>query len=97
VFLEGCDDAFAMLAGIDALIHVEVLKLYPEAELPRFDVSRPDERTLVLDYRSPRCMDDLAHGLIEGCVAHFGAGVGMTRAPLGATAGEGTRFTLSRQ
>jgi hypothetical protein len=97
VFLEGRTCAFDMLSGIETVIHTEVRKLYPDADLPGFDLSWPDEHTLVLDYRSPRCMDDLAHGLIEGCIGHFDESVGLSRQPLGRTPADGTRFTLVRQ
>ena len=89
-------DAFSLLSCIEAVIHVEVRKLYPDAELPSFEVSRPDGATLVLDYHSPRCMDALAHGLIDGCVARFGGGVHVRRTPLGPSHADGSRFTLVR-
>jgi len=97
VFVDEHRDAFSMLAGIEEVIHVEVRKLYPDAELPAFEISRPDARTLVLDYRSPRCMDALAHGLIDACVLRFGGGVQVRRAPLGATHADGSRFTLVQE
>jgi len=96
-FVAGHGDAFSMLSGIEAVIHVEVRKLYPEAELPAFEISQPDARTLVLDYRSPRCLDALAHGLIDACVASFGGGIRVQRAPLGASHADGSRFTLVRE
>jgi hypothetical protein len=69
-FILSAPDAFAFLASVEA-IHVEVKKLYPEAELPAISVTRPDERTLHLVYQSPQRMADLAYGLIEGALAHF--------------------------
>lgn len=96
-FVDGHPDAFSMLAGIEAVIHVEVRKLYPDAELPVFEISRPDAQSLVLDYRSPRCLDALAHGLIDACVVRFGGGVQVQRAPLGPTHADGSRFTLVRE
>lgn len=95
-FFEGKTHAFDVLKGIESVIHTEVRKLYPDAELPVFHVEQPDERTLVLDYHSPRCMDDLAHGLIKACLAHFPQAISLSRRPLGATPAEGTRFTLER-
>lgn len=95
-FVDVHPDAFSMLSGVEAVIHVEVRKLYPDAELPAFVVSRPDADTLVLDYHSPRCMDALAHGLINGCVERFGGGIRVQRAPLGPSPADGSRFTLVR-
>lgn len=78
-FFQGVNDAFGFLSGIEDIIHPEVLKLYPEAELPRFDVEHLDARELVLLYRSPRHFEDLAEGLMRGCVAHFGEPIHITR------------------
>ncbi len=70
-FFVGVTSAFDFLEGIDAKIHVEVKKLYPDAELPRFAVTRTGDERLELVYKSPRCLGDLAAGLIQGCLAHF--------------------------
>lgn len=69
---EGYHDSFSMLESIDATIHMEVRKLYPDAELPRFDCQREGSDRLILVYRSLRPFADLAEGLIEGCARHFG-------------------------
>lgn len=65
-------DALAMLQSIETEIHVEVTKLYPESELPRFDARRIAPDRLELDYASPRPLAPFCHGLIEGCLAHYG-------------------------
>lgn len=72
VFFRDIDDPKVLLAGIEDVIHVEVRKLYPDAELPRFDATWPEPEVLELIYRSERHLADLAEGLIEGCVAHYG-------------------------
>lgn len=94
VFFEGVDSALDFLSRVEAVIHEEVLKLYPDAELPKFETRWTGPGTLTLVYRSPRHMGDLAHGLIEGCVAHFGDPVGIRRAVLPDGAEE---FTLTRR
>lgn len=65
-------DALSMLSAIEDEVHVEVRKLYPEAELPRFETERLAEESLRMTYRSPRPLSDFCHGLVEGCVDHFG-------------------------
>lgn len=65
-------DAFSFLGSIHNYIHVEVRKLYPDAELPHFDIEQPDENTLIMHYSSSRSMGDLAYGLIEGAMQHYG-------------------------
>ena len=61
---------FDLLEQIDNHIHVEVKKLYPDAELPRFETSREGD-VLTMIYRSERKMADLAIGLIEAAAAHY--------------------------
>ena len=78
-FFAQASDTFRFLSGIEDIIHAEVLKLYPDAELPRFVVERHDERQLVLTYQSPRHFEDLAEGLMQGCIAHFGQDVRLER------------------
>lgn len=70
-FFEGVEDTFAFLETIEGHVHKEVKKLYPDAELPRFETRREGE-TLRMTYRSTRPFADLAEGLIEGCAHHFG-------------------------
>jgi hypothetical protein len=71
-FLIGQTSAIDFVASIESVIHVEVRKLYPDAELPKFDVRehRPDYLEIV--YQSDRHLGDLAQGLMEAAVSHFG-------------------------
>jgi hypothetical protein len=71
-FFEAKTDAFSMLESIDSEVHVEVRKLYPDAELPRFETQRLNDNTLRLVYSSPRRLSAFCHGLIEATLAHYG-------------------------
>ena len=93
-FFEGVPSAMDFLERIESVIHVEVKKLYPDAELPRFDVHRPDEKSLVMVYHSERHMGDLAEGLIVACIRHYGAPLNFQREDL-SEAGQPIRFTIS--
>lgn len=64
-------NSFDFLDSIEDHIHVEVKKLYPDAQLPRFETSRPDENTMIMTYISSRKMSDLAHGLMTKSMEHF--------------------------
>lgn len=79
-FFPADGNAVDFLAGIEEIIHAEVRRLYPEVELPSFEVVR-GPNTLTLNYYSKRPLEELAHGLIEGCIAHFGTAVDLTRLP----------------
>ena len=95
-FFTGTTDAFKFLSGIEEIIHAEVRKLYPDAELPKFDVEHHDAQRLVLVYDSRRHFEDLAEGLMRGCVAHFGGGIAVAREMLGDGDARRERFVLTR-
>lgn len=76
-------DALAMFEAIEDEVHVEVRKLYPEVELPTFETERLAPDRLRMTYRSPRPMSDFCHGLIEGCITHFGRPATVERRDIG--------------
>lgn len=59
------------LLTLNDIIHTEVRKLYPGADVPIFDFSTPSPDTVVMGYRSPRRLCALAEGFIEGAAAHY--------------------------
>ena len=63
--------AFDLLEQIDKHLHVEVQRLYPDAELPKFDIFKSSEKKLVMIYQSERKMSDFADGVIEATLEHF--------------------------
>jgi hypothetical protein len=87
---------FDLLDSVEHYIHREVAKLYPDAQLPRFDTERPDAATLVMLYRSPRGMEDLAEGLIRAAIEHYAEPVELQRDGGGDAAQRGVRFVLRR-
>lgn len=70
-FFNDCLNTFEFLKKIDNHIHVEVKKLYPDAELPKFTYLEHSETAFELIYESQRDFSHLAHGLIEGCMEYF--------------------------
>jgi hypothetical protein len=70
-FFAGHQSAFTFLESVENYIHVEVRKLYHDAELPRFSTKRLDDKTLELIYHSERRLSDLAEGLISASVDYF--------------------------
>ena len=63
--------AFDLLAGIEKHIHVQVRKIYPDAELPYFIVHEETVNKLVLEYQSERAMYGFALGLMERTLEHY--------------------------
>ncbi len=64
-FFKAADNSFDFLESIEKYIHVEVKKLYPNAQLPSFSSEREGDKVIKLHYESERSMGHLAYGLIE--------------------------------
>ena len=91
--LRAYSDTFSLLKMIEGHIHVEVRKLYPDAELPEFEVERESEQELVLIYKSSRKMEALALGLMEAAAQHFNESFEIVQNTM---KNGNTRFTLIR-
>jgi hypothetical protein len=77
-FFEGMNCTFDFLESVNSTVHTEVLKLYPDAQLPHFATDRSGD-TLIMIYRSKRPFADLAEGLILGSFDHFNETVTLQR------------------
>ena len=65
------NDPIEMLASIEDHIHVEVMKIYPDAELPTFVVEEKKENSLIMVYKSSRAMHHFGLGLMNKTFEHF--------------------------
>jgi hypothetical protein len=57
---------------LNEIIHPEVRKLYPGADVPVFDMAVTDSGGLRMGYASHRKMCAFAEGLVQGAADHFG-------------------------
>ncbi|WP_299384594.1 heme NO-binding domain-containing protein [uncultured Lacinutrix sp.] len=64
-------DPIEMISSIENHIHVEVRKIYPDAELPTFEVVEKTENSLVMIYTSSRAMHHFGLGLMNKTFEHF--------------------------
>ena len=94
-FLKNADSAFAFLESIDQHIHVEVKKLYPDAELPVFSSKRLSSDSLELIYKSERKMGAFAQGLIEQSLVFFQEDARVSMENIMADGSE-VRFTIEK-
>ena len=78
-FFVGLNSSFEFLPKVESFVHLEVKKLYPDAELPTFVCTTPEADGLEIVYTSVRNLPDLAEGLIEACIDHFGDRASLTR------------------
>lgn len=96
-FFEGVDSTLDFLEGVDRYIHVEVRKLYPDAELPRFHYTRTGSDQMELTYHSRRAIPDFARGLIEATADHFGENISIEAKELPPHDGSVVCFELKQQ
>lgn len=71
--LSSYTDPIEMLASIEDHIHVEVRKIYPDAELPTFTVIEKTKDSLIMIYKSSRAMYYFGLGLMNKTFEHFNA------------------------
>lgn len=94
-FFKDTEDAFDFLESIENYIHVEVLKLYPDAELPKFTTEQHSDKILEMIYISDRKMADLAEGLIESTMEYFNESAEIKRENM-IEDGSKVKFTILR-
>ena len=93
-FAEGKNNPLEFIASVDGIIHIEVRKLYPDAELPEFHTISHEEDTLVVDYVSGRKMEDFAIGLMLGCSDHYKQEIDIQHEPVADKEEHTIRFTI---
>jgi hypothetical protein len=80
----GAGTALDFLLKLDTMVHSWVVRLYPDAEVPRFTYPPCADGELRVVYESKRGMADFAEGLIEGCLILFREKLEIRRRDLGA-------------
>ena len=70
--------SFELFSSLDNIIHPEVLKLYPDAELPNFNATKLNDHQLLLKYSSCRPFAHMAEGLTLGAAEHFDENLSVT-------------------
>ena len=88
-------DPMEMISSIENHIHVEVRKIYPEAELPTFIVEEKTDDLLIMVYKSSRAMYYFGLGLMNKTFAHFNSTAEITLEKI-AEDGTEVRFVIRR-
>lgn len=96
-FFEQPRNTFEFLATLEDVIHVEVQKLYPDAELPSFQYEMLSGDEMAIEYRSARPFAYLARGLIEATIAHYDESITIEHQDLSDGRNDHARFRLTRQ
>jgi hypothetical protein len=71
IFLTAHTHPKPFLKTVDSVIHVEVKKLYRDAETPQFRYRDPAPDRLIIEYISRRKLCKLMEGLLEGVGDYF--------------------------
>lgn len=74
-FYDNCSDVIEFLLSVDRIVHVEVMKFYPDANLPSFSYEENEPNQLTMIYHSHRMLCHLAEGLIVGSAKHYGKAI----------------------
>jgi len=80
-FFDSHDNLLDFIYSVDQIVHMEVRKLYPDANLPTFSYERNSPNEMTLNYSSPRKLCWLAEGLVSGSAKHYGACIEMHHSP----------------
>jgi hypothetical protein len=88
-------DPMEMISSIENHIHVEVRKIYPEAELPTFIVEEKTDDLLIMVYKSSRAMYYFGLGLMNKTFEHFNSTAEITLEKI-AEDGTEVRFVIRR-
>lgn len=75
------DQLLDFLENVETYIHIEVKKLYPDAELPQFKIVSKDAKSFTFYYVSSKQLHHLAKGLITGASKHFDEPVEIVMTP----------------
>ena len=79
--LEKATDILGFIESVENYIHVEVRKLYSDAELPTFEVLSSNNKELQFNYVSAKNIPQLAKGLIIGASKYFKQDVDVSFTP----------------
>ena len=78
-FFDGHQSTISFLLTLNDIIHPEVRKLYPGAEVPDFDFEMPEASLLIIGYQSRRQLCALAEGFILGAATRYDEQVEITQ------------------
>lgn len=84
------ESSLDLISRVDDIIHPEVEKLYPGADLPKFNLIEKTEDKVVIDYISSKHLESFAIGLMKGSANIFNEKILINQEKIDDT----TRFTV---
>jgi len=95
-YFSAVNNCFDFLDTVDSTVHVEVKKLYPEAELPVFETLNKNQDSMQLLYSSSRPFSALAYGMMMGAAGVFNENISIKTEDFSGENGEKVKFTLTK-
>lgn len=92
----GYAGAFSFIERLSWLHYSEVVKPYPDGQFPQFESHIVSPGSMTVVYRSQRHLGDLAEGLLQGVLDHFGETKSIERRDL-VDDGTAVMFTLTSE
>ena len=62
---------FEFISNVEKVVHPEVKKLYPDSDLPTFELMSKTDNEMKIIYKSTKPLMDFAKGLMLGCSKHY--------------------------
>ena len=84
------ESSLDLISRVDDIIHPEVQKLYPGADLPKFNLIQRSENKIVIDDISSKHLEPFAIGLMNGSAKYFNEKIIISQEKID----DITRFTL---
>lgn len=69
------NNTFDFISNVENVVHPEVKKLYPDSDLPTFELVSMDEQQMKIIYKSTKPLMDFAKGLMMGCAKYYGENI----------------------
>lgn len=93
-YAERCGDPKTFLRSVHDVVHVEVRKVYRDAEPPQFTYRDSGFNRLIMVYKSKRRLYDFFEGLIDGVSDYYRVPIKVTRKIIITGDGEVCEFEL---
>lgn len=65
------DNSFDFIENVENVVHPQVKKLYPDSDLPTFELVSREDNEMKIIYKSTKPLMDFAKGLMIGCSHYY--------------------------
>ena len=91
------DNTFDFIKHVEEVVHPEVKKLYPDSDLPTFELVEDGNTLMKIKYISSKPLMDFAKGLMHGCAKHYSENISISYESLPFNGKHEAIFTLIKE